>query len=208
MVRALLAASACRVAAHLATRRVMLFARFSHGYARAVGCARWHGAQARRADRTAERTEARSTDLDKQIDSLAQRIKEREPFLKEAQRQGDSWKAGNLGVAQARDKGWGTHVTPTGRSMAPFAAAEFFYIKAAANSSMPVPPIGTNRDRVGMVTGSGNPNVLEEAAAAKPYGRAKDGPAWREGLRNGTQPMDLPGNSNRRNMRSRRSVTY
>ena len=83
-----------------------------------------------------------------------------------------------------------------------------FYIKAAANFSMPVPPIGTNRDRVGMVTGSGNPNVLEEAAAAKPYGRAKDGPAWREGLRNGTQPMDLPGNSNRRNMRSRRSVTY
>jgi hypothetical protein len=60
----------------------------------------------------------------------------------------------------------------------------FADIKAAANSSMPVPPIGTNRDRVGMATGSGNPNVLEEAASAKPYGRAKDGPAWREGLRN------------------------
>ena len=203
MVRALLAASACRVAAHLATRRVMLFARFSHGYARAVGCARWHGAQARRADRTAERTEARSTDLDKQID-LAQRIKEREPFLKEAQRQGDSWKAGNLGVAQARDKGCNANRSVDGA----LRSGGIFYIKAAANSSMPVPPIGTNRDRVGMVTGSGNPNVLEEAAAAKPYGRAKDGPAWREGLRNGTQPMDLPGNSNRRNMRSRRSVTY
>ena len=46
-----------------------------------------------------------SADLEKQIASLAQRIKEREPLLKEAQRQGDSWKAGNLGVAQARDKG-------------------------------------------------------------------------------------------------------
>ena len=79
-------------------------------------------------------------------------------------------------------------------------------IKAAANSSMPVPPIGTNRDRVGLV-GSGNPNVLEEAASAKPYGRAKDGPAWREGLRNAAQPMNLSGNSNRRNMRSRRPVT-
>ena len=42
-----------------------------------------------------------STDLDKQIASLAQRIKERQPLLKEAQRRGDSWKAGNLGVAQA-----------------------------------------------------------------------------------------------------------
>jgi hypothetical protein len=83
----------------------------------------------------------------------------------------------------------------------------FADIKAAANSSMPVPPIGTNRDRVGLV-GSGNPNVWEEAASAKPYGRAKDGPAWREGLRNATQPMDLPGNSNMRNMRSRRPVTY
>jgi hypothetical protein len=40
------------------------------------------------------------------------------------------------------------------------------------------------------------------------YGRAKDGPAWREGLRNGTRPMNLPGNSNMRNMRSRRPVTY
>ena len=49
---------------------------------------------------------------------------------------------------------------------------------------------------------------MEEAASAKPYGRAKDGPAWREGLRNATQPMDLPGNSNRRNMRSRRPITY
>jgi hypothetical protein len=84
----------------------------------------------------------------------------------------------------------------------------FADIKAATNSSMPVPPIGTNRDRVGMATGSGNPNVLEEAASAKPYGRAKDGPAWREGLRNTTRPMNLPGNSNMRNIRSRRPVTY
>ena len=83
----------------------------------------------------------------------------------------------------------------------------FADVRAAANSSMPVPPIGTSRDRVGLV-GSGNRNVLEEAASAKPYGRAKDGPAWREGLRNATQPMDLPGNSNMRNMRSRRPVTY
>ena len=77
--------------------------------------------------------------------------------------------------------------------------------KAAANSSMPVPPIGTNRNRVGL-TGSGNPNVLSEAAAAKPCGRAKDGPAWREGLRNATKPMGLPGNSNGRNMRSRKLI--
>lgn len=83
----------------------------------------------------------------------------------------------------------------------------FADIKAAANSSMPAPPIGTNRDRVGLV-GSGNPNVLEEAAAARPYGRVKDGPAWREGLRNATKPMGLPGNSNMRNMRSRRAITY
>lgn len=46
-----------------------------------------------------------STELDKQIAALTQRIKEREPLLTEAQRQGDGWKAGNLGVAQAYDKG-------------------------------------------------------------------------------------------------------
>jgi hypothetical protein len=78
----------------------------------------------------------------------------------------------------------------------------------AANSSVPVVPVGSSRDRVGMATGSGNPNVFEEAASAKPYGRAKDGPAWREGLRNATQPMNLPGNSSMRNMRSRRPITY
>jgi hypothetical protein len=46
-----------------------------------------------------------SADLETQIAAVAKRIQEREPHLKEAQRQGDGWKAGNLGVAQAYDRG-------------------------------------------------------------------------------------------------------
>jgi hypothetical protein len=85
----------------------------------------------------------------------------------------------------------------------------FADVRAAANSSMPVPPVGTDRSRVGMVS-SGNENVLREASNAEPYGRERirSGPAWEAGLRAATKPMNLPGNSNRKNMRRKPPITY
>src|SRR5580704_6176925 len=55
----------------------------------------------------------------------------------------------------------------------------FAAIKAAANSSMPNPPIGTNRNRVGLVN-AGNPDVLAEAAGKERGTKLKSGPAWHE----------------------------
>jgi hypothetical protein len=80
-------------------------------------------------------------------------------------------------------------------------------IKRAANLSVPVVPVGSDRSRIGNAT-SGNPNVFHEASDPEPYGRIKSGPAWESGLRAATKPMNLAGSSNARNMRRKRAVTY
>ena len=74
---------------------------------------------------------------------------------------------------------------------------------------IPVPPVGADRSRVGMVS-SGNENVLREASNPERYGREKirSGAAREAGCRAASKPMNLPGNSNHKNMRRKLPITY
>jgi hypothetical protein len=83
----------------------------------------------------------------------------------------------------------------------------FAAIKAAANSSMPIPPVGSDRSRVGLVA-AGNPDVLAEAANREPSVRLKSGPAWEEGLGNGTQVSHRPGKNDLKQLGRGRPITY
>ena len=72
---------------------------------------------------------------------------------------------------------------------------------------MPHVPIGASRDRVGLI-GSGNKNVLA-AAVGKPRGpKLKSGPAWEEGVRNGTQVSHRPGKNDLDQLGRGKPITY
>jgi hypothetical protein len=83
----------------------------------------------------------------------------------------------------------------------------FAAIKVAANSSMPVPPVGSNHSRVGLVA-SGNPDVLAEAVGKTRGSKLKSGPAWEEGVRNGTQVQHTPGKKDLQELGRGKPITY
>jgi hypothetical protein len=80
-------------------------------------------------------------------------------------------------------------------------------ISAAANRSMPVVPVGSNRSRIGMI-GAGNPDVSPEAANAEPSVGLKSGPAWAEGLRNRTPVQHSPGKNDLDQLGRGKPITY
>jgi hypothetical protein len=83
----------------------------------------------------------------------------------------------------------------------------FADVKRAANSSVPVVPVGSSRDRIGMAV-AGNFDVLAEAADREPSGGLKSGPAWAEGVRNGTQVSHRAGKNDLDQLGRRRVITY
>ena len=83
----------------------------------------------------------------------------------------------------------------------------FADVKRAANSSVPVVPLGSSRDRIGM-TSAGNFDVLLEAADREPSVGLKPGRTWHEGRRNGTQVQHSPGKKDLKEIARGRPITY
>jgi hypothetical protein len=80
-------------------------------------------------------------------------------------------------------------------------------ISAAANKSMPVVPVGSGRNRVGLVN-AGNPDVLGEAIGKERGPKLESGPAWHEGLRNCTQVQHRPGKNDLDQLGRGKPITY
>ena len=72
---------------------------------------------------------------------------------------------------------------------------------------MPVPPVGSNHSRVGLVA-SGNPDVLAEVVGKTRGSKLKSGPAWEEGVRNGTQVQHAAGKKICASSGRGRPITY
>ena len=83
----------------------------------------------------------------------------------------------------------------------------FADVKRMANSAMPYPPIGTSRDRVGVVN-AGNEDVLAEAVGIERGQKLKSGPAWHEGLRNCTPVQHRPGKNDLDQLNRGKPITY
>jgi hypothetical protein len=83
----------------------------------------------------------------------------------------------------------------------------FAGIKRSIDSSMPVVPSGSNRERIGLLA-SGNPDVVGEATGKERGPKLKSGPAWEEGLKNCTPVRHSPGKSDGKELGRGRPITY
>jgi hypothetical protein len=86
-------------------------------------------------------------------------------------------------------------------------AFSFADVKRAANSSVPVVPSGSSRNRIGLLA-SGNPDVLAEAAGGERSPKLKSGPAWEDGLRNCTPVQHSPGKNDLDQVGRGKPITY
>jgi hypothetical protein len=83
----------------------------------------------------------------------------------------------------------------------------FADVRRMANDSMRSVPVGSSRDRVGMVV-AGNPDVLAEAVGKERGQKLKSGPAWAEGLKNCTPVQHRPGKNDLGQLNRGKPITY
>jgi hypothetical protein len=94
-----------------------------------------------------------------------------------------------------------------GKPPMPKSNFSFADVRRMANDSMRSVPVGSSRDRVGMVV-AGNENVLAAAVGKERGPKLKSGAGWTESLRHCTPVQHRPGKNDLGQLNRGKPITY